>query len=79
MSDTLRVRSAEKAREIAVEAAKATWRYTIPCSFCEVGYDENSKSWHVEVDCFEDRLRFKIDAATGNVLTFRREKAPEKE
>jgi hypothetical protein len=79
MSDALRVRSAEKAREIAVEVAKSMWRYTIPCSFCEVGYDENDRSWHVEVDCFEDRLTFKIDAVTGNVSAFRREKAPEKE
>jgi hypothetical protein len=79
MSDSLRVRDAEKAREIAVEAAKLMWQYTIPSSFCEVGYDEKDKSWYVKADYFEDRLTFKIDAVTGNVSAFRREKTSEKE
>lgn len=66
------------AREIAIEAARM-WRYTIPSSFYEVKYDEKSKCWNVEANYFEQKLTFKIDAATGNVSAFKVEKTGGKE
>jgi hypothetical protein len=47
MGDTLRVSDAQVA-EIAMEAAKSMWRYTIASSFYEVQYDENDKPWKAE-------------------------------
>jgi uncharacterized protein (DUF1684 family) len=55
------------------------WRYNIPSSFYEVEYDQNDKSWKVEAKFFEDKLTFKIDAATGNVSGFKIGKTPQKE
>lgn len=54
------------------------WRYTLPSSFYEVKYDEKAKSWNVEVNYFEEKLTFKIDATTGNVSGFKIEKNPQK-
>jgi uncharacterized protein (DUF1684 family) len=71
MSTDLRVNDAKTAREIAMEAAKSIWRYTVPSSFYEVKYDKSDKSWKVEANYFEEKLTFKIDAATGNVSTFK--------
>jgi len=71
MNETLRVNNEKMAREIAIEAAKSMWRYTIPSSFYEVDYDEKDKSWKVKASYFEKKLSFKIDAATGNVSSFR--------
>lgn len=78
MSETPIVRDAKTAKEIAIEAAKSMWRYTVPSSFYEVRYDESDKSWNVEVSYFEEKLTFKIDAATGNVSTFRIKKISRK-
>ena len=71
MVETLRVSDARAAKEIAMEAAKSMWRYTIPSSFYEVKYDKDAKSWNVEASYFEEQLAFKIDAKTGNVLAFK--------
>jgi hypothetical protein len=71
MGEELRVANAQAAKEIAIEAAKSMWRYTIPGSFYEAKYDENSKSWNVEASYFEQKLTFKIDAVTGNVSAFK--------
>jgi hypothetical protein len=76
MGGALRVSDAQVAKEIAMEAAKSMWRYNIPRSFYEVKYDENDKSWNVEATYFEQKLKFKIDATTGNVSGFRIEKIP---
>lgn len=76
MGDTLRVSDAQVA-EIAMEAAKSMWRYTIPSSFYEVQYDENDKSWKVEASYFE-KLTFRIDAKTGYVSGFKIEKVAQK-
>jgi hypothetical protein len=78
MGHTLRVNDARAAKEIAIEAAKSMWRYTLPNSFYEVKYDEKAKSWNVEVNYFEEKLTFKIDATTGNVSGFKIEKNPQK-
>jgi hypothetical protein len=78
MDDALRVADAIAAKEIAIEAAKAMWRYTIPGSFYKVEYDEKAQAWNVEADYFEQKLKFKIDAKTGNVSAFRIEKTAQK-
>jgi hypothetical protein len=52
MVGTLRVSNAQ-VTEIAMEAAKSMWRYTIPSSFYEVQYDENDKPWKVQASYFE--------------------------
>jgi hypothetical protein len=78
VNESLRVGDAAAAREIAIEAAKAMWRYTIPSSFCEVEYDKKARAWNVEVDYFERKLNFRIDAKTGNVSAFKINKATEK-
>jgi hypothetical protein len=78
MNDALRVTDAAVAKEIAIEAAKAMWRYTIPGSFYKVEYDGKAQAWNVEADYFEQKLQFKIDAKTGNVSAFRIEKTAEK-
>jgi hypothetical protein len=78
VNENLRVSDAAVAREIAIEAAKAMWRYTIPSSFCEAEYDKESRAWNVEVDYFEQKLNFKIDAKTGNVSAFKIKKAAQK-
>lgn len=75
MGKALRVGSAEVAKEIAVEAAKGLWRYTVPSSFIKAEHNENDQSWDVEVDYFEVKLTFKIDAVTGNVSKFRSSKS----
>ncbi len=79
MSKELRVVDAQAAKEIAIEAAKSMWRYTIPSSFYEVEYDENSRSWNVEASYFEQKLSFKINAVTGNVSAFKIEKTNQTE
>jgi uncharacterized membrane protein YkoI len=79
MGGPLRVNDERMAKEIAMEAAKSMWRYNIPSSFYEVEYDQNDKSWKVEAKYFEDKLTFKIDAATGNVSGFKIGKTPQKE
>jgi len=71
MREVLRVNDEKMAREIAIEAAKSMWRYTIPSSFYEVEYDEEGKCWKVEASYFEKKLSFKIDAVTGNVSSFK--------
>jgi len=71
MNEALRVSDERTAKEIAMEAAKSMWRYTIPSSFYEVDYDRNAKSWNVKASYFEEKLTFKIDAKTGNVSAFR--------
>jgi hypothetical protein len=78
MDDALRVTDATVAKEIAIEAAKAMWRYTIPSSFYKVEYDRKAQAWNVEADYFEQKLKFKIDAKTGNVSAFKIEKTAEK-
>jgi hypothetical protein len=78
MGHTLRVNDARAAKEIAIEAAKSMWRYTLPSFFYEVKYDEKAKSWNVEANYFEEKLTFKIDATTGNVSGFKIEKNPQK-
>jgi hypothetical protein len=75
MTEALRVNDERTAKEIAIEAAKSMWRYTIPSSFYEVEFDENAKSWNVEANYFEEKLTFKIDAKTGNVSAFKIKKA----
>jgi hypothetical protein len=55
------------------------WRYTIPSSFYQVDYDEKGKCWNLEASYFEEKLTFKIDAATGNVSSFRLEKVSQEE
>ena len=70
----LRVPDERTAKEIAIEAARSMWRYTLPSSFYEVKYDEKVKCWNVEANYFEEKLTFKIDAATGNVSAFKVEK-----
>jgi len=79
MSKEPRVVDAQAAKEIAIEAAKSMWRYTIPTSFYEAKYDENSRSWNVEANYFEQKLKFKIDAVTGNVSAFKIEKISQPE
>ena len=79
MGETLRVPDAGTAREIAIEAAKSMWRYTIPSSFYEVEYNENGKCWNVKAEYFEEKLSFRIDAATGNVSAFKVEKSAQQE
>jgi hypothetical protein len=74
MCDVMRVDNAEAARDIASEAAKSMWRYTIPSSFYEIEYDKSDKCWKVEASYFEEKLSFKIDAVTGNVSSFKTEK-----
>lgn len=74
----MRVSDAQMAKEIAMEAAKSMWRYTIPSSFYEIEYNKNDKSWNVEASYFEEKLTFKIDARTGNVSAFKIEKTPQK-
>jgi hypothetical protein len=76
MGGALRVDDGQTAKETAMEAARSMWRYNIPSSFYEVEYDENDKSWNVEATYFEQKLKFKIDATTGNVSGFRIEKIP---
>jgi hypothetical protein len=78
MGQAMRVGDVRVAKEIAIEAAKSMWRYTIPSSFYKVKYDKNDKSWNVEANYFEEKLTFKIDAATGKVSTFRLKKNAEK-
>ncbi|MCJ7424902.1 hypothetical protein MUP01_11650 [Candidatus Bathyarchaeota archaeon] len=78
MDNALRVNNANMARDIAIEAAKSMWRYTIPSSFYEVEYDKKGKCWMVAASYFEERLSFKIDAVTGNVSSFKVEKINEK-
>jgi hypothetical protein len=70
MGKALRVGNAELAKEIAVEAAKELWRYTVPRSFIKAEHNENDQSWDLQVDYFEVKLTFKIDAVTGNVSKF---------
>lgn len=79
MSKEPRVVDAQAAKEIAIEAAKSMWRYTIPSSFYEAKYDENSRSWNVEASYFEQKLTFKINAVTGNVSAFKIEKTNQTE
>jgi hypothetical protein len=79
MSKALRVPDARAAREIAIEAAKSMWRYTIPSSFYEVEYDESDRCWNVKAEYFEEKLSFRIDAATGNVSAFKVEKSSQQE
>jgi len=79
MSEALRVSDERAAKEIAIEAAKSMWRYTIPSSFYEAEYDQNAKSWSVEASYFEEKLTFKIDAKTGNVSAFKIEKTAHRE
>jgi hypothetical protein len=79
MGEILRVSDERVAREIAIEAAKSMWRYTIPSSFYEVKYDEKGKCWKVEATYFEEKLSLKIDAVTGNVSGFKVEKTASKE
>jgi hypothetical protein len=79
MGETLRVSNARLAKEIAIEAAKSMWRYTIPGSFYKVEYDEKGKCWKVEAEYFEEKLSFKIDAMTGNVSAFKVEKSSQQE
>jgi len=79
MSEALRVSDERAAKEIAIEAAKSMWRYTIPSSFYEAEYDQNAKSWNVEASYFEEKLTFKIDARTGNVSAFKIEKTAHEE
>jgi hypothetical protein len=71
MGEALRVSDEKMAKEIAMEAAKSMWRYTIPSSFYKVEYDQNAKSWNIEASYFEEKLTFKIDAKTGNVSALR--------
>jgi hypothetical protein len=75
MGEALRVSDERMAKEIAMEAAKSMWRYTIPSSFYKVEYDQNAKSWNIEASYFEEKLTFKIDAKTGNVSAFKIKKA----
>ena len=79
VNETLRVGDEKVAKEIAIEAAKSMWRYTIPSSFYEVEYDKDGKCWKVEANYFEEKLSFKIDAVTGNVSSFKVEKITQKE
>jgi hypothetical protein len=78
MNKTPRVSDAKTAKEIAIEAAKSMWRYTVPSSFYEVKFNDADKSWNVAASYFEEKLTFKIDAATGNVSNFKIEKIPHK-
>ncbi len=77
MSEALRVNDEKMAKEIAIEAVRSMWRYTIPSSFYEVEYDKEGKCWKVEASYFEGRLSLKIDAMTGNVSSFKLEKISE--
>jgi hypothetical protein len=79
LNEALRVGDERAAKEIAIEAAKSMWRYTIPSSFYEAEYDDKAKCWIVQASYFEDRLRFRIDAVTGNVSSFKVEKAAKEE
>lgn len=74
MRDVMRVDNAKAARDIAIEAAKFMWRYTIPSSFYEIEYDKSDKCWRVEASYSDEKLSFKIDAITGNVSPFKTEK-----
>ena len=76
MKEVCRVGSIHAARQIAAEAAKAMWRYTIPSSFYDVQFDEEDKAWNVEADYFEETLTFRIDALTGNVSGFKITRKP---
>lgn len=79
MNESLRVGDERAAKEIAIEAAKSMWRYTIPISFYQAKYDEKTKCWTVQASYFEDKLSFRIDAVTGNVSSFRVEKVDQEE
>jgi hypothetical protein len=79
MSGILRVNDEKTARDIAIEAAKSMWRYTIPSSFYEIEFDENGKCWKVEANYFEEKLSFTIDAVTGNVSSFKVERISQEE
>jgi len=75
MGKSLRVSDERVAKEIAVEAAKSIWHYTIPASFFETKYDEKEESWLIRASYFEEILTLKIDALTGNVSHFKRGKS----
>ena len=74
MGKSLRVSYERVAKEIAMEAAKSMWRYTIPASFFEAKYDDKEECWLVRASYFEETLTFRIDALTGNVSNLKREK-----
>lgn len=76
MKEVCRVGSVHAARQIAAEAAKAMWNYTLPSSFYEVQFDEDDRAWDVEANYFEEKLSFRIDAMTGNVSAFRIARKP---
>lgn len=71
MNEVCRVGNVHAARQIAAEAAKAMWNYTLPSSFYDVQFDEEKKTWDVEADYFEEKLSFRINALTGNVSGFK--------
>ena len=75
MSKPLRVNSEKAAKEIGIEAAKSMWNYAIPASFFETEYDKKEETWLVKTVFFEETLTFKIDALTGNISSFKREKS----
>jgi hypothetical protein len=74
MDQILRVNDSRTAKHIAMEAAKSMWGYTFPSSFYEAKYNKAEKTWDVEATYFEQKLRFKINAETGSVLSYKVEK-----
>jgi hypothetical protein len=49
-----------------------------PVPFARPNMIRRPGAWNVEVDYFERKLNFKIDAKTGNVSAFKINKATEK-
>ena len=76
MDQILRVNDSRTAKHIAMEAVKSMWGYTFPSSFYEAKYNRAENAWDVKATYFEERFIFKINAATGDVSSYKIEKSP---
>ena len=74
MSKELRVPDARIAKEIAIETARAFWKYPLPSQFYKVDFDSENSVWDLEAEYHGEKLIFKIDAVTGNTISVRRQK-----